>query len=208
MKKTKDFFPLAYQTDNQVQVNRLYDQWAASYDEELERNGYVTPQRCAVALKKFVSIDQPVLDYGCGTGLSGRALMDAGYLNIKGTDINKKMLRIAKKKRIYKDLLSDKELKSFLRKGRNFPNIIAVGVISSGAGPASLLIKVLSMLDEGGLLCFSYNDHTLSDQSYLNTLEFIKKRGLVEQLFSGYGDHLLQSKVGSMVYVLRKVIKR
>ena len=98
MKKTKDFFPLAYQTDNQVQVNRLYDQWAASYDEELERNGYVTPQRCAVALKKFVSIDQPVLDYGCGTGLSGRALMDAGYLNIKGTDINKKMLRIAKKK--------------------------------------------------------------------------------------------------------------
>jgi len=37
------FFPKAYGLKTQDDINDLYDEWADSYDEEVEENGYVSP---------------------------------------------------------------------------------------------------------------------------------------------------------------------
>jgi len=36
--------------------------------------GYDTPRRIAAALKPYVQLNDRILDFGCGTGLSGLAL--------------------------------------------------------------------------------------------------------------------------------------
>ena len=83
----------------------LYASWAETYDEEVQKNGYVTPKRIANALKDVV-IDQSdfILDYGCGTGLSGFALQAVGFENINGLDVSQEMVSLAEKKSIYKNL--------------------------------------------------------------------------------------------------------
>ena len=49
----------------------LYAEWSDTYDQEVGKNGYATPERTAKTLAQFATdLNQPILDYGCGTGLS------------------------------------------------------------------------------------------------------------------------------------------
>ena len=86
------FFPKAYGLKTQNDINELYDEWADSYDDEVEENGYVSPTRTASALTQFLPLEASILDIGCGTGLSGVALNNSGFLNIHGTEINLSIL--------------------------------------------------------------------------------------------------------------------
>ena len=70
-------------------MRALYDDWAAGYDADLEDSAYKTPGRVAEALSAALADKQaPVLDFACGTGLSGVALADAGFKVIDGADIS------------------------------------------------------------------------------------------------------------------------
>ena len=69
------FLDSAYDLGDADATKRFYRKWAATYDDEVAGEGYITPNRCAEALAQFAGDpDQPVLDLGCGTGLSGVAL--------------------------------------------------------------------------------------------------------------------------------------
>ncbi|CAE7683950.1 METTL27 [Symbiodinium microadriaticum] len=48
----------------------------------------------------------PVLDAGCGTGLSGEALAAAGFRQLVGVDVSSEMLRLCEAKRLYNSLTS------------------------------------------------------------------------------------------------------
>ena len=62
----------------------LYNEWAETYDAELGEGGYATPARLAAALGAAeANRDAPVLDFGCGTGLSGAALAAAGFTHVR-----------------------------------------------------------------------------------------------------------------------------
>ena len=83
MGKVKD----AYGHKSGTEAVEFYDDWADSYDEELGALGYVTPKRCAEALISVgADPSQPILDIGCGTGVSGAALKAAGFQKIDGVD--------------------------------------------------------------------------------------------------------------------------
>ncbi|CAE7260271.1 METTL27 [Symbiodinium natans] len=83
----------------------LYGRWAASYDDTVRCWDYRSPARVASLLKSFQSVGAarplPVLDAGCGTGLSGEALAAAGFSSLVGVDVSKEMLRICEGKRLY-----------------------------------------------------------------------------------------------------------
>ena len=76
----KNFLDHAYGLTSVEDTRAFYADWSLSYDAELHRNGYVTPQRCAEALARHMPDKSgPVLDVGCGTGLSGMELRAAGF---------------------------------------------------------------------------------------------------------------------------------
>ncbi|WP_395152124.1 class I SAM-dependent DNA methyltransferase [Ilumatobacter sp.] len=193
-----------YDLATQADTDAYYTQWAASYDDELTRQGYQTPRRCADALRRFVASDATVLDIGCGTGLSGAALASAGLTDLVGTDVNAEMLDVARVAGIYRDTWVTDIDDPFPFARGTYNAIAAVGVIGVGAAPASLLRQSLEALAADGRLVFSYNDHALEVPEFTDALTDVISSGLAEQEFAEHGTHIEGLGSMSTVYVLRR----
>ena len=70
---------------------------------------------------------------GCGTGLSGAALAEAGFTTIDGSDLSPGMLDKARALGVYRDLWLPDDLPD-----RRYDAVAAVGVIGPGAAPLDL----------------------------------------------------------------------
>ena len=79
-----------------------YGKWAKDYDHIVEKIGMNDHFMLARELA-----DQPkgrLLDFGCGTGLTGVELRKVGFELIDGNDGAKDMLPVCGAKQVYKDL--------------------------------------------------------------------------------------------------------
>ena len=187
-------------------AREIYAQWSETYDAEITLNGYATPARCANALLRFAGdLSLPILDYDCGTGLSGIALRSAGFLHIDGYDISKEMIELARPKNVY-DALGHFDLEDGppVTKGQ-YSMITAIGVISVGAAPLSTFDAIIDLLPADELFVFSFNDRALADPAYEKKVEIYTESEKVEQLLCEYGDHLPGIGLKSNVYVLKKL---
>lgn len=202
----QEFFDRAYKTTEQKDVKSLYKDWAETYEEDVIGHGYASPARCAAALSKFLTPkDAPIFDFACGTGLSGLALSKVGFTVIDGADISPEMLQTAKARGIYRDLtLAEPDAPPSILPG-DYAAITAIGAISPGAAPAIYLDHLIRRLAPGGLIAFSYNDHTLADARYTDQLASQLSSGAVRELFHEEGDHLSELGSKSIVYVLEKI---
>ncbi len=181
----------------------LYADWAAAYDADLAQAGYHTPGRVAAALAKYLpDRAAPILDFGCGTGLSGVALRTTGFQTIDGTDITPEMLEKAEHTGAYRHLWVGKPRTLGNRAAGEYAAITAAGVISLGAAPPDTLMMLLDALAPGGFVVFSFNDSTMADPAYTTAHQAVLARA--EQLSAEYGPHLDSKNMGSTVYVLRK----
>lgn len=186
-------------------TKRIYADWALRYDADMDRMAYATPDRVAGALRAIMpDRTQPILDFGCGTGRSGKALAAEGFPLIDGTDISPEMLAVAEGKRVYRHLWEGTPGIVDAQPG-DYSAVVATGVISLGAAPPDMLETLLQVLAPGGLLAFSYNDPTLEDASYLAALEQVQTGGLAELLHRAHGPHLSEKVTGSEVIVLRRL---
>jgi predicted TPR repeat methyltransferase len=196
------FLSQVYREQSPEQVRALYDDWAASYEAEIAENGYVTPARCAAALLGAGADPAlPVLDFGCGTGLSGLALKLARFEVIDGRDLSTGMLDKARDKGVYRDLAPI---------GPNDPipsgyaAIAAIGVVSPGAAPLPVLDRLIGALEPAGKIVFSFNDHALEHDGFRTKVDDLLAEGGVRELFREHGDHLPGINLKSTVYVLEK----
>lgn len=185
-----------------AETKAIYQEWAADYDADVMGSGYATPKRLAEALADLADPKTTLLDFGCGTGLSGQALRDAGFQTIDGTDITPEMLEKANDKGIYrKTWLSDPGALNFAQ--GEYAVIVAAGVVSLGAAPPETLEQLIAKILPGGFLAFSYNDPTLADQSYTDALGAILANGQAEVVHRAHGPHLPDKGMGSDVIILR-----
>jgi predicted TPR repeat methyltransferase len=199
------FLDKAYALDSPEATRALYDRWADSYDDEIAANGYATPGRVARALAAQVDDPAtPVLDYGCGTGLSGQALRAAGFLVIDGMDPSQAMLDGARSKGVYRSLtLLDLADAAPVPQGA-YAAITAAGVIGVGAAPAATLDLLLTALPPQGLLAFSFNDHALADPQFEGRLAPWLECGDARLLFREHGPHLPGAGLGATVFVVAR----
>ena len=184
----------------------FYDRWAAEYEAELAQNGYVTPMRCAAALASVAAMPwAPLLELGCGTGLGGAALRDAGFECIDGVDISPEMLANAGDKEIYRSLaIADlSEPLDFLQDGA-YQNVAAIGVLNPNFMPADLIDRVVAALPAGGCFVLSLSDHALSEGSMQTRVLELTEYGVADLVFMEKGDHLPGIDLQSTVYVLQK----
>lgn len=187
------------------ETKAVYADWADSYDDNMAQMAYATPDRIAAALQEVgAQAACPILDFGCGTGLSGAALARAGFTTIDGTDISPEMLAQARSKTIYRHLTLGTPGQVDVEKGA-YDIIIATGVISLGAAPPEMLGALLDVLKTSGLLAFSFNDPTLNDPIYINALQDVVDLKKAEIIFRKHGPHLSEKVTGSDVIVLRRL---
>ena len=195
----------AYRLESKDETRAFYADWAKTYDAEVRANGYASPARCAAALAEHAADrTAPVLDIGCGTGLSGEALRAAGFTTIDGTDFSDEMLAVAREKGIYRALKKGDVEEPLPAKPGEYANIAIVGVFSPGHAPASLIDEALALLPPGGLLVFTLNDHALEDPSYMARVMELVDGGAAELLVREHGPHLPKIGMESTVILLRK----
>ena len=86
-----------------AELARYYDSWASQFNHDVDTPEYAAPQLACSVLAKYVTptAQAKVVDIGCGTGLVGRALRDAGYENIYGFDLSAEMVAQAVKTGVY-----------------------------------------------------------------------------------------------------------
>ncbi|MFK7754698.1 MAG: class I SAM-dependent methyltransferase [Sedimentitalea sp.] len=202
---TEGFLSKAYGPRDAADTRKLYDDWAGSYDGEVGDNGYATPGRCAAALAEHcVDLNAPLLDFGCGTGLSGVALAQAGFRTLDGVDLSADMLAQARDKGIYRSLSQIEANTPLAHKPGDYAAICAIGVIGAGAAPISVFDTLMAGLATGGLFVLSFNDHALADPVNEGTLQSYVTSGRAHLLFKDYGAHLPGIDIKSNVYVLEK----
>lgn len=196
----------AYGLEGPEKVGQFYTKWAAGYDDEVAENGYITPQRCSAALAQFAQDKTaPIMDLGCGTGLSGLALREHGFTCIDGFDLSPGMLEKARAKPdLYRDLAVC-DLSQPLEMAEDiYQNAAAIGCISPDYMPPTVLNEILSKLPKGGCFSFSINDYSAQDGSIERHIGEICDCWMAEMLFKEYGEHLPGTGLKATVYVLRK----
>lgn len=203
---TDGFLNKAYGARDASQTRQLYDDWAASYENEVAKNGYATPGRCAEALKTHMpDMSRPVLDFGCGTGLSGLALKLAGFTTVDGVDLSADMLAQAQKKQLYRALRQIDAGASLNHEPGDYAAIAAIGVIGAGAAPITVFDTLMQGLATGGLFVFSFNDHALEDPENEGKLQTYLDTNRAKLAFKDYGPHLPGINLNSNVYVVEKL---
>ena len=199
------FLGKVYDLGGSDAVRGYYDEWSTSYDNEVLENGYATPGRVADALLATeTDPNRNLLDFGCGTGLSGQALVARGFTTLDGCDLSAEMLAEAEAKGLYGRLWQVEDPSGAPASPGIYDVITATGVISPGAAPIEMLGLLLDILSPGGRIAFSFNDHALADESYTAGLQATLDAGRATLLFEQYGTHLPKIDLKSTVYVIEK----
>lgn len=183
----------------------IYAEWSATYDADLIAAGYESPRRVAEAIRQFCNPYTTILDFGCGTGLSGLALQAVGFKHIDGVEISPEMLALAKLRKVYNSVWQSALGEITHVKRGQYQIIVAAGVISLGAAPPETLSLIIDHLDKGGMAGFSFNDPTVAEGSYdaiLNS-EILEKR--VKVIFRENGTHLSEINMRSDIIVLKRL---
>jgi SAM-dependent methyltransferase len=145
-----------YESKDTQELSGRYDDWAESYDEDLERHfDYRGPRIVVDAVETRVPTDGRVLDAGVGTGLVGIELHGRGYRNIVGIDLSTGMLDEARKKSVYSELRQ-----MVLGEPLDFPDdefdaTVSVGTFTLGHAPASGFRELVRVTRGGGAIVFT-----------------------------------------------------
>ena len=206
--RQKRYFDKAYELRTTEETRRHYAEWAEVYDLEIgKEKGYRQPERCARALLAAgLEANAPVLDVGCGTGLSGRALAAAGYGIIDGSDLSPEMLAKAETTGAYRRLFeADLNRPPLEAPDGHYGAATCVGVFSFGHVQPDAIDDILRVLRPGGYLVIGLNDHFYEEGSFPAKLQALETAGLLTLVNKEHGAHL-ENVEGSTgwVFVHRK----
>ena len=204
--KQKAYLNSAYALETMDQTMDLYRDWAETYDDEISANGYASPLRTAQALICCgAKPGLPVLDIGCGSGVSGEFLRQHGFTDMHGCDFSEAMLALAEQKQIYTKLHRSEPQNPFDFVSVPYETAAAIGVMAPGHAGPDLISTAIQLLTVGGLFGFSMNDHTLENRGYMDEIDRLVKNKEIRIRWSEYGDHLPGINLQSLIVVLERL---
>ena len=102
MNQEQNLVRWVWASENEGQLAERYDEWAETYEADLDRDfGWYGPIRAVESTIRYVKKDCRILDAGAGTGLVGKLLAKRGFDNLVAMDLSAGMLEEARKKNVY-----------------------------------------------------------------------------------------------------------
>lgn len=156
-----------------------YAAWAAAYDRDTLAAGYCLPFQVLAWVARYVRPDAgPLLDAGCGTGLSGPYLASLGYGRIAGLDFSEEMLKVAGSRNAYDDLKRATLGEVLPWQDNHFAAFFSTGVFTEGHAPASSLEELCRITRPGGAAIFTVRDTIFHSGGFGSIIEDLGARGI------------------------------
>lgn len=148
-----------YASTSPEELAAAYAVWSGKYDRETLSLGYCLPFVIAGWVTRYIKPgDGPLLDAGCGTGLTGPYLKALGYNEIHGLDFSPKMIDIARTRKCYQ-ILKPAQLGGALPwEDNTFAAIYSTGVFTEGHAPASSFDDLVRITRQGGFIIVTVRD--------------------------------------------------
>ena len=173
----------AASTDELMEV---YDGWADRYDRELlEDWGYTSPQKAVqLVLDAMGSPELTVLDAGCGTGLVGVLLKEAGLSSLTGIDYSPGMLAEAERKGVY-DALHTMDMNLPLTlPSDSYDAVTCIGTFTSTHVKPEAVKELARVTRSGGVLVFTVRDDYWQSTNFIDLVIELHVSGVarIEQI--------------------------
>lgn len=141
-----------------TEVVERYDAWVGDYEADVRSWGYDLPEQIAQLLVAAVASPArcTALDVGCGTGLIGQAMRQAGFDGeLWGSDLSRESLQAARAKGSYGSLVAA-DISAGLPFGSRCVDVVACGgVLTYVPDTRAALDEFLRVLRPGGLAVVS-----------------------------------------------------
>jgi len=158
---------------------KLYDQWAATYNSEVNGKEYVAPLLAAKeALKIPGAASGTILDAGCGTGLVAEALKAGGAKTVDGMDLSVPMLKLAEETGAYRSVFKADMNNKLSLNDDIYDVITCVGTFTSGhVGPSPGLSELVRITKKGGTVISTILEDIWVPGGFKAEVEKIEKSG-------------------------------
>ncbi|MGH8866560.1 MAG: class I SAM-dependent DNA methyltransferase [Actinomycetes bacterium] len=183
---SKDILDRVYAMQGPDDAERVYDEWAARYDDDTVAGmGYVGP---AIAAAKLVELARPglVLDAGCGTGLVGVELAQRMATTVDGVDISPGMLDRARVSGVYRKLERADLTRPLEIEDDSYDAAICVGTFTAGHVGPEAFGEMARVVRPGGHVVATVLDRLWESGGY---------RAYIDALAASGGVRLLEADV-------------
>lgn len=178
MNSEKSALDEVYAASSAEELAAAYAKWSSDYDRETIELGYCLPFVITAWVARYVPVgDGPLLDAGCGTGLSGPYLRALGYDAIEGLDFSEEMLRLAAQRNAYRALKRATLGDTLPWPDEHFVAFLSTGVFTEGHAPASGLDELARITRPGGHAIFTVRDSVLEEGGFRDVFEWLEKAG-------------------------------
>ena len=189
-------------------VAKYYDNWASDYDGTLSDWRYEAPEQVASMLRAKLSPKVAILDAGCGTGLSGKALLAAGFITIDGIDVSHRSLEIAGMTDAYRTLRAiDLQRLPLPIPDDLYGGLTCVGVLTYLTDSAPTLREFSRVVRPGGEVAITQRSDLFEEREFMSVLEKLLKEGVIAQVSISeprpylpdneeFGDQILVQYIG------------
>ena len=165
------------------QVTKYYDDWATEYNESLANWNYDAPEQVASILRSELPPESVLLDAGCGTGLSGRALSSAGFTTIDGIDVSPRSLKVAINSGAYRSLRTmDMHHCPLEIPDSQYDGLICVGVLTYLTDSAGTLREFSRIVRSGGIIVMTQRSDLFVEREFESVLMELSDEGLIERV--------------------------
>ena len=163
------------------EVRGYYDDQAPTYDTTLASWGYDAPWRVAELLLRTLPADrapQTVLDAGCGTGLAGQALRDAGFAGrLLGVDLSPDSVALAAGRGIYDDVAVGDLQQAVEYDDDSVDGVVCVGVLTYVPDVAAIWGEFCRITRPGGAIVLTQRDDLWRERRCNEVLHDLERDG-------------------------------
>ena len=184
------------QSQNDEDIKLVYDEWAARYDDDNDALlGTVSQPNCVKLLSSHLqNKSASIIDVGCGTGLVGSYLSQAGFHHFDGIDISQEMLSKAKS-RGYQKLLTGSLNERLAIADNHYDACLCVGVFTHGHVHASALHELARITRSGGYVCFTVNEGVYDEYGFEDVLDKLEADKIWSMIHFQKDDYMTKKQV-------------
>jgi predicted TPR repeat methyltransferase len=163
------------------EVRGYYDAQASTYDALLASWGYDAPARVASLLMQWWpggGTARTVLDAGCGTGLAGQALRDAGFDGtLLGVDLSPDSVALAAERGIYDEVVVGDLQQPLREPDDSVDAVVCVGVLTYVPDVAAIWGEFCRVTRPGGYVVLTQRDDIWRERRCNDVLGSLERVG-------------------------------